>query len=277
MFYHENYDKIGLKDEYINEYNIMFDPLKNDYKILEQKMSTFNKRVNLWYIGEINIDEVIILNKLNQELYLRVSAEHIHQIQDLKNNNIKFFLDLSIPIYSYSMLYWAINEIQPAEIYIADDLCYNLEEVYKICKKNSIKLRIVLNRIPTINILTGLSETAPIFRPEDLDLLSLYFSTAEFDLSFGEDPRNEYECNWDAAETMYRRWFIQKHWPEDLNIMNPDILIDFPNSSIPIELNEHKIRCRHKCTSSSIGVCGKCGRYMEVGRLINEYGYKISR
>ena len=267
-FYHYDYESVGLKDEWVDEYNVMFNPEKNDYSLLQKRVSEWNKRINLLWVGKFNIEDIKLLTKLNDNIYIRVTIENLPHIQEIKENGIKFFLDSSIMIHSYSLFDWAINDIKPAEIYIGDDLFFNIKEVYNLCKKNDIALRIILNKVQTNDPITWLNSTAPFVRPEDYALISMYFSTGELSASSSLDPNDEYSCNCVFLSTLYNRYFLDKEWGGDLRYLNKDISVYLPNSSIPSDLTEYKLNCKHRCTSSSNSVCTKCRRYIKLAKDI---------
>ena len=262
IFYHSNYDNYGINDRDVCEYNIYFDPMRNDYRTLQETVSGFDRRVNLLWEGPLDKDKVLLLDKLAKSLYVRIKAEHLPQVQFLKDNGIKFFLDFSLMVDSYIMLHWVIDSLKPNEIYIGDDLCYNLDNVYSLCCNNNIGLRLVVNRIPTLSPVIGLDKTSPIFRPEDIDLLSIYFDTFELDLSDEREPFNEYLALWDRLPILYKRYFVDKHWDSYLNYLNKDILIKFDNN-IPLDFASYKTTCMHRCTMLSNSLCSKCRRYIK--------------
>lgn len=82
----------------------MFNPEKNDYSLLQKRVSEWDKRINLLWVGKFNIEDIKLLTKLNDNIYIRVTIENLPHIQEIKDNGIKFFLDSSIMIHSYSLL-----------------------------------------------------------------------------------------------------------------------------------------------------------------------------
>lgn len=261
-FFNDDYSVYGIDS--VDEYNITFDVSKSDYEKLQNRMIEWGKkRVNLMWIGILDIDKIKALKKLHPNLYIRITPEHFGAIGILKEEKIKFFLDWTIMINTYILLDWVLKEIKPAEIYIGDDLCFNLHEVEKLCSKHDVGIRIILNRIPTMNPLTGLAKTAPIFRPEDMDLLNLYFTCGELDLSENDQPFNEYYCKWNKLEVLYRRWFKEKQWLESLNYLNRDIAFNFANQYIPLDFTYYKIKCKHRCSMLAESQCSQCGRYIK--------------
>lgn len=133
-------------------------------------------------------------------IYVRINGEGLPLVPQLKKKNIKFFLDNQLMIYSYSLLEW-VFKIHPTDIYIGEELFYNLNEVKKMCDKEGIKLRMVLNRIPVINKAVTSNYSVLAFRPQDYDFLSTYIDTGEFDC--GE------KYDWTKVEVLYRKWFVE--------------------------------------------------------------------
>jgi hypothetical protein len=159
-------------------------------------------------------------------------------------------------IYSYSLLEWVLAH-KVKGIYISDDLTYNIEQVYKQCSRQNIKLRVILNRIPAINPLTYTCPTVQVYRPQDFDFLSQYYDVGEF--YCGE------EYDWTRAEVLYRKWFIEHDWNSDLEFMNVDLRLPYPTQSIPPELTRLRSVCKHRCTMSADNLCSKCKRLLVLG------------
>ena len=250
----------------IDEYNVYFDSEENDFNKLINFCSEQEKRINLFWDGEYDFDKLVTLNKVTNELVIRVTSLNLWQLPQLLEKKIDFFLDYSIPIHDFTMLEW-VYQIKPKEIYVANDLMYNLKNVAEMCHDKGIRLRMILNHIPLTEQVGILSKTAPVFCPQDLPLLDLYIDTYEFDFtiigghSFCETDLPE---GWiDTEKTYYRIWFIDCFWQGDIKYLNKDVNYTYYCKYLSQSLNAARIGCRHRCTYvKSEYPCTMCERYI---------------
>lgn len=226
------------------------------------------------YIGkEINIvikdcfPEISSLEMLNSllddKLFIKLpfTLDGYNFSEKLQENNIKYYFNY--PIDSYIKLRWIFEKTKATDIYISDDLCYNLEEVSKMCHDNGVSIRMVLNRIPSSFPFAGELYDAPIFSPQNFKTLSLYIDTAEFDCWDGD------RYLWNKFEIQYRRWFKDNKWNKQLNYLNNDVMMDFPNYFINPDLMNSRIKCKHRCMTNVSSPCSKCNRYIQQAQYIN--------
>ena len=140
-----------------------------------------NKRINIAISDlELPLNHLITLNKIHSQLYIRLNIYQSSWLPQLKENDIKFFFDNSVPVTSFSLLDNMIH-LGVTDVYIADDLCYNLEKVSNRCKDSNVQIRLVLNRIPATNPVSFSDIYAPIFTPRFFEELDKYIDVAEFD------------------------------------------------------------------------------------------------
>lgn len=261
--------KSPIPEDAIDEYNILFSEDSKKEKLLSFLRINKNKRVNVSFNkGAISAQEIVDFFSGFDNLYVRIHQYDEIALNLFRENNIKYFFDRSMSIYSYLLLDWCIKQ-NPTDVYIADDLCYNIKEVSELLHKNGISLRIILNRCPITNIYTLNSPIAPIYSPQDIDYLSIYYDVAEFDcVPDGVNLSNTQAFNWNMFETLYKRWFIKKEWTEDLSYINKDIYFSYLPNSIPKEVIENKLGCRLKCMTSHLTKCSRCERYAEIGKTM---------
>ena len=240
----------------IDEFNILFTE-HSSYDDLRKFLQMYpNHRVNIEYEEGYNVEYLYSFFQEHDNLYWRMKNEDLVYLQECQEQNIKFFFDETLPIYSYSLLEWVLDN-GPTDIYILDDLTYNLEEVKKQCLAHNISLRIVLNKVPTMSLITTFCPSAQIYRPQDYDYLSEYYDVGEFDCGDTYD--------WTKAEVLYRHWYVDHDWNDDLNIMNIDLTLPYPTKSIPPELTRLRSKCKHRCTLYAENMCQKCRRLLEIG------------
>lgn len=260
-----------IEHEKIDEFNIVFTEMSSFEELRKFIKMYPSHQINIEFSEEgYSTDDIINLCNDYENVYIRIHQWELKYLQLYEEKNINYFFDYTIPIYSYSLLEWVLNK-KIKGIYITDDLTYNIKDVYEQCEDKGIKLRIILNEVPAINPLVLSCPTVQVYRPQDYDFLSQYYDVGEFNC--GE------KYDWVKAEVLYRRWFIDHYWDDDLELMNPKLRIPYPTGSIPPELTRLRSVCKHRCTMSINNVCSKCKRLLLMGyrNADNNLIYKDSK
>ena len=241
----------------IDEFNVKFTQYSS-FNDFEKFVNMYpNHQINVEFAEEnYKVDNIVNLCHKYNNIYIRLHSWELEYLFKYQEENINYFFDKTMPVYNYSLLEWVLTQ-QPKGIYIADDLTYNLPNVYEQCSEKNIELRIVLNKIPTTNLLTSTCPSVQIYRPQDYDFLSKYYTVGEFDC--GE------EYDWAKAEILYKKWFIEHKWDSDLEFMNQDLKLPYPTLSIPPELTRLRSVCQHRCTLRAGNLCSKCRRLLLMG------------
>ena len=139
---------------------------------------------------DIDFTSLELAAREHNDIAVRLMGYQFNQIQNLKDINIKFFFDENaIPCYSFGVLETLIN-LGVSDIYIYDNLCYNMNKVKEKCEQNNIKTRLVVNCIPSVDPDKGSKYTSPIFCPRDMKELEQYIDVIEFDCI---DTNNVYD------------------------------------------------------------------------------------
>lgn len=251
-----NYDNIDEFNIKFTE-NSSFDELK---KFIEKYL---NHRINIDFVEEkYDISNIIKICHQYDNIYLRIKPWELEYLSTYEDEDINYFFDSSMPIYSYILLEWVLSH-KTKGIYIADDLTYNLSDVYEQCNKQNIELRIILNKIPVTNSLVLDCPSLQIYCPQDYDFLNKYYAVGEFNCG------KQYD--WVKAEVLYRKWFIDHKWESNLEYMNKDLRDFYPTASMPPELTKMRAVCKHRCTMNKNNICSKCERFLKMGRLHAEY------
>lgn len=249
----------------IAEYNIEF--RVNDSEL--QKLIDFIslpavERVNIHFTnGAIPIQIIQTANKVKDCVYVRLSEEQWASIPKLKEEGIRYFMDVTAPVCSFSELEFFIG-LGVTDVYIADDLVYNMADVENYCHKNDVKIRTILNRIPLTPFDKGRNVKSLIYRPQDTIPLMEYIDTFEFDCG---DP-----YDWHIFNVLFKAYFVNGYWHGDLMELNPDIQLEqgFPNDSIVPEYTGYKVNCDRKCNKHS--PCRKCEQFYDIGIYIRDKG-----
>ena len=150
-------------------------------------------------------------------------------------------------------------------MYLADDLCYNLERTYFYCRIKGIKVRMILNRIPSTVPFKGDDPKSPIWMPRDIDLLSKYVDIFEFD----NDLDDAY------FDVMFRTWFEKKAWNNNIREINLDLNLDiYDNTMLPIA-SMKKMRCCRRCSQRVGNVCDVCGQMADLSTILHDKGVRL--
>lgn len=238
----------------ISQFDIKYNSQKNDFKKLINFIEQYpDKRINISIASPADLENIKTINKIYKNIYLKFNnLSFIPKIKE--EDNFKYYFDF--PIGNYTML----NQIlffPITDIYISDDLCYSLKDIKDICNSHNIKIRLVVNTIPTIGP-KGLSIKDPIFRPEDGEYISKYIDTIEFDC--GDD--------WKKIEVLYKVWMERQIWFGDLQEINSDINFVFPNQAIINTLYRNKYNCNLRCIKGNN--CTVCQDVLNLALTANK-------
>jgi hypothetical protein len=125
-------------------------------------------------------------------------------------------------------------ELGVSDIYIAEDICFELDKVAEIAHSKNVQLRVFPNVAQSSWYRTPALKKFFI-RPEDIPVYEQYIDVCEF---YGRD---------NSIETMFRVYAIDKKWFGKLNelIISFDSEIDSRN--ILPNFAEKRVKCGKKC------------------------------
>lgn len=254
------------RQQKIDEYNITFDKQKHkldDLRIWLLTQKDNSKRINIELLNNNNWteDEVKIILLTRDNLYFRLTPNQDFSL--FVKNSFPFFLSEEYQINSFWRLIDVLR-LGVSDVYIAEDLCYKLRSVKTLCQQYNVQLRIILNRIPCYSYTKQWDPTAPWYTPENLDKLAKYYDVVEFDLF----------NSWNRFDTLYKIWFIDKYWREDLKFLNPDLGISIPGETFITNICDYKMHCGHRCVEKDSS-CNKCAQYIDFAEKMKEKGYRL--
>ena len=125
----------------------------------------------------MNYQQMEAIDNINPFIYFKIDLSY-KVVEEMKKRGLKFFFNASSAPSSLSLLEEQII-LGTTDIYVCDDLCYNLEYVKNICEKNNVQTRLILNEIPSKRFDKGINPKAPIFIPECIEELSKYIDVGE--------------------------------------------------------------------------------------------------
>lgn len=248
------------KEQFGDEYNISFDNEVNKFDtlfnfILNHKDLRFNIRIK-----NMTFQQMKALDNISDNVYFKYDRgitddEH----QQLKGEHLKFFFNEKIAPNCLILLEEQL-ELGVTDVYILDDLCYNLEKVRKMCNKFNVQVRTILNKIPSQRQDKGTNYKTPYFTPEIMDDLSEYIDVGEFETN-----------SWTRIKTYYKIWFQKEEWKENINFLYPELTIDVLNQSLIPNFLTFRLNCGYRCGYGS--VCNKCVQFAELAETLYKKGY----
>lgn len=248
-------------DEKVQEFNIEFDIRKNKIEKLVEFAETYSThRINIKF--ETIPPGLNAVLKLCPNIYIRLVDMYQYQaIVELEYAKGRFFFDFHVPNLA---LFGTLIELGVSDIYLADDLWYSLKDVKEYCLEHNVRIRAILNKIPTISFDKGYNLKHIIFMPQHFNLWNQYIDVAEFDCGTPYD--------WKKFETLYKIWFIDKDWDGGLQQINNDLKIAIPNQALLYDFIAYKIQCGLKCNKQKNTYCNKCEKNIRLGQLFYEKG-----
>lgn len=262
--YDKNKTKINSLDETIEE---LATKSESEIKVVEDlsfsAMLDFiqeypDKRININFISGIDIKALKTFNKISDNIYVRLSPQDTIYLSELHKEGIKFFFDSTLGVSNYRELKY-FRSLGVSDIYIADDLWYNLSKVSEYCKENNISIRLILNHIPDTTGDRGKIPITNIFRPNDYNLLSKYVDVGEFDCG--------HPYNFMKQKVLYDTWFIKHDWFGDLREINEDLTFTIFNRSLDSHFSELRVKCGLACISRNIS-CNMCFDKLEIAEML---------
>jgi hypothetical protein len=250
-----------LNDE-AKEFNILFYKSKNKLEKLIDFVEAYPEtRINIKFPEGLHMSTLIAISKITDNVYVRLKASDINNVKELKENGIKFFFDSDCPAYNYATLDCFIK-LGVTDVYLADDLCYNLSDVETYIHDKDVQMRLVLNRVPSTTIDRGFNPCSPIYMPKDFEKLNQYFDVFEFDCGEPYD--------WAKFDVLYRAWFEKQRWHGQMSEINKDVTRDFHCDAIYPDYTEFKFNCERRCNKRVTNHCRKCEQWLEIGSSLQE-------
>ena len=247
---------------YTDEYNILYVEKPNNYEdliiFLKDKP---NARFNLIIPPDFDIEKLIVLTTLYPNVYICTKYEY-GIYKKYKDFNIPFYFDTSFLISTFRDLEYVAN-LGVTDVYIQDDLCYNLKNVRKFCDLHNLRVRLIVTQIPSHLPDRGLNIRSPWFIPEVVDELSKYIDVIEF-----EGPRAR---QWIQIKTLYEIWHKDREYRNNIQDINSDLQIEIPNQSLIPNFLIYKMNCQYKCAYGS--ACRKCNQFVSMAEDL--YNKKI--
>jgi len=242
MKYCLNYNKDTQYSKSIqkaDEWNILYN--SKDNTLLEFLELYKDKRINI-YVNEENINFSFLyeLCQKYNNIYIKFNTAHYLDIIKKSKPNFKFFLDMQINNWDVLI---GILELGVTDVYIVEDLGFEIDKISNIIKKYNVQSRVFPNIAQS-----KWSDTNPLkkffIRPEDIDIYSAYIDVVEF---YNVDKQ---------IDIYYTIYSEKKKWYGRLDEIILDFDSDIDNKYIIPRFAEMRIRCGKKCLKGDI--CRRC-------------------
>lgn len=219
-----------------------------------------NQRVIVQLIEENNIDtivnnlkKIISIYNENKDIKFDIQLPFYNQkfMEELKDTNLKYFFKAAAN--SWDKFTSLISQ-NVSDIYITDELAFELDKVAEIAHKNNIKVRIYPNVAQSR--WDKLSDILKFFiRPEDIEIYEPYVDVCEF---YGDKAQQ--------IDTYYKIYQEDKKWFGDLQeiIIGLDSKID--SRYIIPRFAEKRIKCGKDCLKG--GKCEMCKRILDLSEQL---------
>lgn len=252
-----------------SEFNIYFDPTNQNFNDLIAFVKEFkDKQINIEYRNGLDIKTADALGALFDNVCFRLKSSDLALTGKLHEKEHRYFFSEDNPCCSFRDLQSYVEELHVSEVYISDDLTYNMENVRRYCAANGIKIRTVLNTVPMTH--PSFNETIQIYMPRDMDEISKYFDVAEFNC--GHDKSYDFK----KLAVLYRVWFEKKDWGGDMQEINEWVPFNYYCRTILPTLGKTKLNCRLRCLSEG-AACTKCVQALDLSEAMLEKNIQFDR
>lgn len=264
MKYCIDYNKKSKILDKVDEINIVYN-LK-DTTLLEFLLTNKEKRVNIC-IEDLDIEKQLTaiekikdIKNSNENLQLFIRLQNINDdlIKKIKEYNLPFYINLRVNNWD---TFRGLIDLGVSDIYITEDLCFNLLSVSSIAHSNRVQLRTFPNVAQSQwNSMDSLKKF--FIRPEDIDTYSMYIDVVEF---FGDI---------DKTEVLYKIYAIDKKWMGRLDEIIIGFDGDLDSRFILPKFASYRTNCRKKCLKG--GTCHICEAIEELSKTLADKGFMFT-
>lgn len=260
MKYCIDYNKKSNILDKADEINIVYN-LK-DTTLLEFLLTNQTKRVNIC-LEDLDmenqlsaIEKIKDIKKSNENLQLFIRLQNLNDdlIKKIKEYDLPFYINLRVNNWD---TFRGILDLGVSDIYITEDLCFNLLSVSSIAHSRGVQLRTFPNVAQSQ--WSSMSSLKKFFiRPEDIDEYSTYIDVVEF---FGDV---------DKTEVLYKIYAIDKKWMGKLNEIIIGFDGDLDSRFILPKFSTYRANCRKKCLKGQN--CRICEAIEELSKTLENKG-----
>lgn len=178
----------------------------------------------------------------------------------LEEVGIPFFFNFRVDKWDTLM---ALVEVGVSDIYVVNELGFNLDEVSTLCKKNNVNIRVYPNVAQMSAKVTSINHLKSFFiRPEDMMYYEPFVDVCEF---FGPEDRQS---------VLYKIYQEEGKWLGDLKDLIIGLDLSINNRCIVPVFGSARISCRKKCYQ---GKCISCDKVLTIEKQLNEAKIEVNQ
>ena len=232
----------------VDEINFVFD-LASLLDFLEEYKE---KRINVAIQFE-DLDKIIKIYKEHNLSNIFIKLPYYEEIaaKKLKENNIPFYCATLVSDWD---VFNGLIEIGVSDIFITENLGFELDKVSKIAKENKVQLRAFPNVCQSQWEYTSKLKTFFI-RPDDVKIYEKYIDVFEF---FGNPDRQK----------IYYKIYKDEQWFGSLGELILDFNFDLDSRFVIPNFAEQRVKCGKKCMKG--GNCQICERIVELSKTLEK-------
>lgn len=255
------YQECGILDE-VDELIIKY--FERNINIFDFIENHKNQRIIMDITEHLEYKSDLDIFKALKEKYnnfsLMLSTTQVSFVDTLINAGISFFFAQGAV--TPDMLEYFLN-MGVSDVYIMNEMCFNLKEISKICKEKNVKIRVFPNiaQSSTTDIEDSdiVMNTATFFfiRPEDLDVYEQYVDVYEF---YG--PLDTQPVNYDIYKN-------KRKWDSSLSLLIYNLEEEFYGDAIIPIFGKRRAECNKRCIYNNCTLCKDIAKVSENMANIN--------
>lgn len=253
-------DKVG-------GFSIRFDPGKNDLDKLIEFVRTFpDKQIEVTCRNGVDVKSASALSKVADNVRFCIGAVDLRKCPQLRERGCRFFFDRSVSADSWSELSWLVEDMGVSDVYVCDDLMYELDRVHHYCLSHGTLVRLVANRVAASHVVDPKSDIAPLVLPQDMGTIGRWVDVIEFDCGEPFDFKR--------LKVLYHVYVTNRFWYGQLGEINPDADgLDIPCPCVSGRLCEKRSTCGLRCARGR--ACNTCSSLMASARGLRDIHGRI--
>lgn len=206
--------------------------------------------------------EIFSIAKLKHEnLTIKMSKFLSNKCEILKEKNISYFFAEFVDKWDVLM---SFIKMGVSDVYIVNELGFELQNVSKVCKKNNVNIRVfpnvAQNSYGSNDKKDNLDRIKSFFiRPEDIWVYEPYVDVCEF---FGPLDR----------QSVLYKIYSSGRWLGSLEELIIGLQLPILNKTILLPFGEERLNCRKKCY---YGQCLLCEKILSIAKYLEEAGMEL--
>ena len=244
----------GMKStDKADEFTIIYK--KRNDTLIDFLKENNTKRINLKIEEDLTEGELKILKTICNNypnLVLRFEYYNEETIEKITESGVPFFFGNRVSTWDEFL---GLVDLAVTDIYIVEDLCFELDKISKIAHDAEIKLRVYPNVAQS-----SWKDSSDIkkfwIRPEDIDFYSQYVDVCEF---FGDAEQ---------IPTLLRIYKEDKQWYGLLNEIIIGLKTPLDSRFTHFNFANRRVRCGKDCLKGS--KCDLCNRIVDLSYTLKE-------